>query len=92
METVIGKTEYQTHQETLLPLFSSESIYITVLALMNQMLRFILHLLALAEGSTKTVSRLRESVLKVPVTLYVAELACSNCTQIQLKYPQVQDI
>jgi len=58
---------------------------------MNQMLRFILHLLALVEG-TKAVSRLRESVSKVPFTLYVTELACSKCTQIDPIYPQVQDI
>ena len=83
----IGKIEYQTHQETLLSLFSSEIIYITVLALMNQMLLFILHLLALVEGRTKAVSRLRESVSKVPVTLCVIGLACPKCTQIHLKYP-----
>jgi len=87
MKTAIGKIEYQTHQETLLPLLSSEIIYIAVLALRNQMLLFILHLLALVEGSTKAVSRLRESVSKVPVTLYVIELACQKCTQIHLKYP-----
>jgi len=89
MKIVIGKTEYQTRQETLLQLFSSESIYIAVLALINQTPRLILHLLALVEGSTKAVSRLRESVSKFPFTLYFTELACSKCTQIHLKYPQV---
>jgi hypothetical protein len=92
MKTVIGKIEYQTHQETLLPLFYSESIYNTVLMLMNQMLRFILHPLDLVEGSTKAVSRLRESVSKVHFTIYVTELACSKCTQIRLIYLQVQDV
>jgi hypothetical protein len=66
-----------------LPSFSSEPIYITVLALKYQML-FTLHLLASLQGSYKAVSRFREKCFKAPFTAMLLNKLTQNAPNIHI--------